>query len=308
MGFDADLAAKLAEKAVIAAQNGVKMNTSPNEITQMVLSIFAVGLNAVPVAGGVLAAITTLLGLAIFPAPVADPWTTVAERVDALIGTKLQAHQVKSLRGKMEGLKQNSHAYASVFKSYTEASPDSKQKNADLLRVHYAGFIGVIRAAVPEFQIDDYATVTLPLFAHAANLHLTLLADGIKNGLEWGFPESYVKDTLPDEFNRMTSSGKAARDLAAVESRADNVQLELLREAIDLAETLGVAPELIKLWKEAYGILMKDFATRSKRSTLDYVSHVQKFYTEGRQQVKPYEWSGTRGSHTMEMVTRKAWL
>ncbi|EJP62605.1 Delta endotoxin central region subgroup 1 [Beauveria bassiana ARSEF 2860] len=290
MAFDHELAAKLAEKAIAAAQTGVKMNTNENEISQLVLSIFAIGLNAIPVVGGVISSVATLLGLAIFPAPSADPWTKVSERVETLIGKKLEEHQVKALQSRMEGFKLNANEYAKVWKIYNDAAPDKKKEHAELLRTHHVGFLTMMRVSIPEFQVDTYAALTLPLFAQAANLHLTLLADGIKHGLDWGYPQEYVANIMPDEFRRMTSSGNAARDMAAIQSRADNTELELLKGAIEAAERLGVAPELIAMWKEAYSTFIEQFATRAKRSTLDYVSHAKRYYTEGRKQVKPYEW------------------
>ncbi|KAM3559099.1 hypothetical protein ARSEF4850_004289 [Beauveria asiatica] len=219
--------------------------------------------------GGVISSFATLLGLAIFPAPTTDPWTEISERVEALIGKKLQEHHVKALQSRMEGFRLNANEYAKVCKSYNDAAPDKKKEHAELLRTHHVGFLTMMRAA---------------------NLHLTLLADGIKHGLDWGYPQEYVANIMPHEFKRMTSSDNSARDMAAIQTRADNTELELLRAAIETAERLGVAPELIAMWKEAYRTFIEQFATRAKRSTLDHVSHAEKYYTEGRKQVKPDEW------------------
>ncbi|KAM3562957.1 hypothetical protein MY1884_001502 [Beauveria asiatica] len=139
--------------------------------------------------GGVISSFATLLGLAIFPAPTTDPWTKISERVEALIGKKLQEHHVKALQSRMEGFRLNANEYAKVCKSYNDAAPDKKKEHAELLRTHHVGFLTMMRVSIPEFQVDNYAALTLPLFAQAANLHLTLLADGIKHGLDWGYPQ-----------------------------------------------------------------------------------------------------------------------
>ncbi|KAM3507420.1 hypothetical protein MY11210_007144 [Beauveria gryllotalpidicola] len=291
MSFNHEFALKLADKALSAAQTGLKLKLdNPNEISQLVLSVFAVGLNAVPVIGSVLGSLTVVLGMALFPAQTVDPWEKLHERVEALIGAKLQAHQVKELQSKIDGLGHNHKTYASVWKQYHEAPPEAKEKLATLLSQVHVAFLFVVRAAIPEFQIDDYAAAALPLFAQAANLHMTLLSDGLKHGLEWGLPKEYIDGTLREEFTSLTSPGNSARGLTALNARTDSIELTMFQEAIDAAEAHGLPAELISTWKEAYTTMIAKVATRADRSNMDYISHVKKYYEEGRKQVKPDDW------------------
>ncbi|KAM3439700.1 hypothetical protein NHJ13734_003581 [Beauveria thailandica] len=291
MSFNHELAIKLADKALGAAQTGLKLKLdNPNEISQLVLSVFAVGLNAVPIIGSVLGSLAVVLGMALFPAQTVDPWEKLHERVEALIGAKLQEHQVKQLQSKIDGLGHNHREYASLWRQYQKAAPDSKEKLAEMLRHVHVSFLFVLRAAVPEFQVDDYAAAALPLFAQVANLHMTLLSDGFKHGLEWGLAKEYIDVTLRDEFTRLTSPGNSARGLTALNARADSMELKMFHEAIDAGEANGLPAELIATWKEAYTTMTVKVATRADGSDLDYISHVKKYYEQGRKQVKPDDW------------------
>ncbi|KAM3548070.1 hypothetical protein ARSEF4850_009633 [Beauveria asiatica] len=259
-------------------------------LQQLVLSVFAVGLNAVPIIGSVLGSLAVVLGMALFPAQTVDPWEKLHERVEALIGAKLQEHQVKQLQSKIDGLGHNQREYASLWRQYQKAAPDSKEKLAEMLRHVHVSFLFVLRAAVPEFQVDDYAAAALLLFAQLANLHMTLLSDGFKHGLEWGLAKECIDVTLRDEFTRLTSPGNSARGLTALNARADSMELKMFHEAIDAGEANGLPAELIATWKEAYTTMTVKVATRADGSHLDYISHVKKYYEQGRKQVKPDDW------------------
>ncbi|PGH78039.1 hypothetical protein CN899_29225 [Bacillus thuringiensis] len=58
---------------------------------------------------------------------------------------------------------------------------------------------------LPQFEIDGYEEVSLPLFAEICTLHLTLLKDGVLMGPRWGLTTDDVK-YYRDEFYRLTSN------------------------------------------------------------------------------------------------------
>ncbi|KAM3560147.1 hypothetical protein MY1884_003096 [Beauveria asiatica] len=205
--------------------------------------------------------------MALFPAQTVDPWEKLHERVEALIGAKLQEHQVKQLQSKRDGLGHNQREYASLWRQYQKAAPDSKEKLAEMLRHVHVSFLFVLRAAVPEFQVDDYAAAALLLFA-----------------------QEYIDVTLRDEFTRLTSPGNSARGLTALNAQADSMELKMFHEAIDAGEANGLPAELIATWKEAYTTMTVKVATRADGSDLDYISHVKKYYEQGRKLVKPDDW------------------
>ncbi|XWW96195.1 hypothetical protein V2A60_004168 [Cordyceps javanica] len=253
--------------------------------------VWAIGLNAVPGIGSIVFGLVTVLSAILFPAPKpVDPWIQVRERIENLVGTRLQEYQVRSIQAKSEGIRRNAEEYSNVMKLYSEAkTPEEKGKYHALIQNYHTGLLILLRSSIPELQTAYYAAITLPLFAQAANLHLSLLAEGINHGLEWGFSDKYVTQVLPDEFRRLNSSGLSARDLSTSQGPADDMTLTLAKTAIDTAEALGVPPGLVLLWKEAYATLVSDFATRTKRDFIDYVSHAKKTYAEGRKQVQPYD-------------------
>ncbi|MCR6789942.1 MULTISPECIES: insecticidal delta-endotoxin Cry8Ea1 family protein [Bacillus cereus group] len=56
---------------------------------------------------------------------------------------------------------------------------------------------------LPQFQIQRYQLLLLPLFAQAANLHLTFIRDVILNADEWGIPAATVR-TYREHLKRYT--------------------------------------------------------------------------------------------------------
>ncbi|TQW03948.1 Delta endotoxin central region subgroup 1 [Cordyceps javanica] len=291
MAFDSELALKVAEKAVSTLESGVKLDlTDTNEAYQLAFSIVGLAMYGIPVAGAILGSLLVVLSQVLFPAKTLDPWDKVRERVEQLIGTKIQESQIKLLQAKIKGFELNIENFKTVLKDFNALEGEAKVKQGQMLRMHFTSFTYVMRTAIPEFQIEEYAVAALPAFAQAVNIYMLLLSDGIKNGVQWGFEENYIANTLRAEFDKMTSSGKSARGLS-VEKREDNEDLELLKAAIDAGEQQGWPQELLTTWKEAYAIMIEQFATQTRRAIdQDYVAHVRKYYDQGRKQVKPYKW------------------
>ncbi|KAM3499326.1 hypothetical protein MY11210_009620 [Beauveria gryllotalpidicola] len=285
--FDSETALSLANGALNAAKGGVSISSSDsNAVYSYIFSVFAIGVGLIPGAGPLLSSLCGLLGAIVFPSKT-DPnavWNSLRGRIEALIGEKMTDLQVKTLGQKVKGLANNMEAFTSVFNDYEQASGD-KAKQGETLRTHHTAFLAVLRADIPEFQIEDYAVASLPLFAQAANMHLTLLADGVRNGEKWGFTKDYISHTLQQEFDRLTMS--SAKRVRALHSRDEPSQLDALKECIAIGEAAGWDKELLDTWRAALKTLSKETAL-TKRATMTYPAYAKEQYEKGRKLVKPY--------------------
>ncbi|KAM3498279.1 hypothetical protein MY10362_008392 [Beauveria mimosiformis] len=269
MKVDADSALSFANAALTAAKDGVAVDiTDSDEIFCYMFSIFLIGVGLVPGVGPLLSSFGGLLGAIAFPKKSTDLnaiWNGLREKVETLIGAEIQASHVTG-DDKMTG--------------------DDKEKHGEILRTHFIAFLSVLRAGIPAFQVNEYAVASLPLFTQAANIHLALLSDGIRNGEAWDLPKNYVKNSLQQEFEELTvSSSKRIR--AAVRDRDEPSQLDAIKECIAVGEAAGWDAELIDTWKAALETLSKATAL-SRRATLTYPAYAKEYYEKGRTMIKPY--------------------
>ncbi|KAM3428456.1 hypothetical protein NHJ13734_008593 [Beauveria thailandica] len=298
MKVDADSALNFANAALTAAKDGPALDiTDSNEIFSYMFSVFSVGVGLVPGAGPLLSSLGGLLGAIAFPKKTTDVnaiWNSLRERVETLIGAKIQASHVSILQKNVEGFAANMDHFTRVLNDYEELTGDNKAKQAEFLRTHFIAFLTVLRAGIPAFQVNEYAVASLPLFTQAANIHLSLLSDGVRNWEAWGFTEKY-RNSLQQEFDRLTvSSSKRIR--AAVRDQDEPSQLDAIKECIAIGEAAGWDAELIDTWKAALETLSKATAL-NRRATLTYPAYVKQYYEKGRTLIKPYT-SISEGSDT----------
>ncbi|OAA36108.1 Delta endotoxin [Beauveria brongniartii RCEF 3172] len=289
MKVDVDSALDFANAALTAAKDGVALDiTDSDEIFSYMFSIFSIGVGLVPGAGPLLSSFCGLLGAIAFPKKTTDLnaiWNSLRERVETLIGAKIQASHVYILQKNVEGFASNMKAFTRVLNDYEQLTGDDKAKQGETLRTHFIAFLAVLRAGIPAFQVNEYAVASLPLFTQAANIHLTLLSDGIRNGEAWGFIKNY-RNRLQQEFDELTvSSSKRIR--AALRDRDEPSQLDAIKECIAVGEAAGWDAELIDTWKAALETLSKATAL-SKRATLTYPAYAKQYYEKGRTLIKPY--------------------
>ncbi|KAM3436749.1 hypothetical protein MY4824_004170 [Beauveria thailandica] len=289
MMVDADSAVGFANAALTAAKDGVALDiTDSNEIFSYMFSVFSIGVGLVPVAGPLLSSLGGLLGAIAFPKKTTDVnaiWNSLRERVETLIGSKIQAHHVSILQKNVEGFARNMVQFTDVLNGFEKLTGDEKAKQAGLLHSSFISFLYVLNAWIPAFQVSEYAVASLPLFTQAANIHLALLSDGIRNWEAWGFTESY-KNTLQKEFDGLTMpSSKRIR--AAVRDQDEPSQPLTIEECIAIGEAAGWDAELIDTWKDAMETMSKATGL-SKRAELTYPAYVKQSYEKGRTLIKPY--------------------
>lgn len=298
MKVDADDIAKLAKAAVDAAKDGVDLNLSDqNAPYRYTMSIFAIGAGFVPTIGPLLGSLAGLIGAVVFPSKT-DPnatWNSLREKIEAMIGAQVSASQVKLLRSSITGFGTNMRSYTKTVNSFAQATGDDKAKLGEALRMKHTAFVALLQHGIPQFQIEDWAVPTLPLFVQAANMHVTLLADGINNAAAWGLPQA-AKDDFQSEFSEVTLG--PARSIRSVRSR-DGVrsQRDAVSQAIAFGEAAGWEADLLDTWRGLLtalsngnnGTTTAAFRKRAPGApAMTYPQYAQVYYEKGRKSVKAY--------------------
>ncbi|OBT52544.1 hypothetical protein VE04_08543 [Pseudogymnoascus sp. 24MN13] len=291
-------AKELISKLIEAANGATKLNVhDPDEIAKYALSTLALLAGLIPEIGSTVSSVITLAGQAFLPSG-SEPerlWNMLRERIEELIGSKISDYHFKMMKAKIEGFQINMNAFSKVCKEYDEAKNENeKRKAANTVKTSHIAFLFVIRGSIPEFQAKDYEVMTLPLFALAATMHLMLLADGIKNGKDWGYSETNISG-MRDEFKKLTSPGTVAK----FDRQSLSDERYALQDAIKKGTEWGVPAKVLDTWHEAYSDrfgpktnideIIRDIEAKVTHGPSDYVSYVWKYYEEGRKKVVPYK-------------------
>jgi hypothetical protein len=302
-GFNDQVLNDLITKLLTAAQGGAKLNVNDADtIGQFVCAIIGLGAGLVPYIGSSLGALCNLLGIVLFPPnSIEYIWDALRERIEKLINAKIGAYHLEILKQKIKGFQNNLQYYSQCLQDFDNAeTPDEKKDAADTLKNTHGSFLSVILAGIPEFQLDDYAVASLPLFSLVATMHLTLLADGIKRGQDWGYSGGNIQ-TMRNQFKARTSpsSGSAPDD----HKRLEDILLpgSILKEAINRGAEAGVSTEVLDTWKDAYACLYeRDGAPEDGVDDLDYVTYAKTICTRGRRQVNIEQGNNYQGYQEAE--------
>lgn len=135
-------------------------------------------LGLVPGVGSLLSALTYILW------PSTDNvWDDIKAQVEALVAQDLSDYETGQINDTLTGLK-------GVITEYTTTAggDDPSAISATWISAN-TQFI----ASAPKFQDATYAVLLLPQFAQFANLHLSLLRDGVLFGSSWGWTADYLQ-------------------------------------------------------------------------------------------------------------------
>ncbi|MFE2410571.1 insecticidal delta-endotoxin Cry8Ea1 family protein [Kitasatospora sp. NPDC059408] len=269
-----------------ASRKGDKLEvTDPNQIARYVLAVFAFGVKLVPYGGSALSGMTDFLGKALFPTgkPSVDQlWQKLSDRVGGMIDAKLGDYDAKTLRASLTGIDTNLEDYTKAVNDFAKApAGKDRDKAAERIRTLHRASLVNVQQQIPQFQKDGYAVAALPLFAAAANVHLALLTDGVKQGAKWGFSPSEIKD-MRDRLTSLTTPGGNAGSSA----KSTSDKLGALNDAIAKGPSLGVSAKSVDVWREQAQELRSGRQAQPAAANTDYVSYVNKVYAEGRAKVK----------------------
>ncbi|MER5352027.1 insecticidal delta-endotoxin Cry8Ea1 family protein [Kitasatospora sp. NPDC002551] len=171
------------------------------DISQTAIDAVKVALPAllklVPGIGTVAGAAMGLILQHLFPGP--DVWSQLREKVEKLIGEKLNQAYYEQLQADLNGLRTAAEDYS-----------DLARLGEDLpaIRAKWIATETVIAAAAPRFnptgtQLNP--VLVLPLFIQVVNLHLVLLRDMTLHGRAWGFEPSTV-DTFSGKLTKIVGT------------------------------------------------------------------------------------------------------
>ncbi|OTB02053.1 hypothetical protein M426DRAFT_265150 [Hypoxylon sp. CI-4A] len=284
--INADFINDIISKVMQAAESGLSLDVNDgDEVGKYVCAILALGAELIPVVGEALGAFISFLGAIFFsPMSMEKIWDYLRERIEALIDAKIAEYHLKTLKQKILGLQDNMTVYRQYLRDWKNATGADKDKAATTLHNSHVAFSAVVLAAIPEFQVDDYAVASLPMFALVANMYLALLVDGIKQGEEWGYSPQNIQSMM-DQFRSKTTP----QDSKTLNDDYLSHQKSALEEAIKAGPELGVPANVLDTWREAYAVLFEPGKDpKSGNEGLDYVSYSKKIYTQGRSEVKPY--------------------
>lgn len=146
-------------------------------------TIIVSGLAAVPEGGWLVSGLLSLL----WPETGENVWDEIEGQVEALISQKLADYEYRQVSEDLEGLK-------NVVQDYSQALKDS-QGDTNYISEKFNVALGAFEAAKPHFMSEGYEVLLLPLLAQMANMHLSLLRDGVLFGKGWGWTDRDVSDT-----------------------------------------------------------------------------------------------------------------
>ncbi|WP_044796005.1 insecticidal delta-endotoxin Cry8Ea1 family protein, partial [Bacillus cereus] len=151
------------------------------------------------IAGSILKSLLGLLWKSGQPETVVweDFMNDVENLIDKKIDDVLRAQAIAIL----EGMGNTLEGYHNVLDLWKENPTDEGIKEA--LRNAFSGANRIMDDEIPKLALIGYEVQTLIVYAQATNLHLLLLKDVVKDGLEWGFPQSIIDTYAELQLERL---------------------------------------------------------------------------------------------------------
>lgn len=150
-------------------------------------------LGSVPDVGPLLSALVYIF----WPQSGTDVWAGIEQEVEQLIQQDLDKLVQEQVTASLQGLNSNLSSYLTALSDGTGDPTYISEKwnvaNGDFLQ------------QLPTFQLPNYQLLLLPLFAQFANLHLSLLRDGVVGGANWGWTPEIIAQTQTELTNAIAS-------------------------------------------------------------------------------------------------------
>ncbi len=158
-----------------APGSGLQLSLNWNEIA---LKAITTGLGEIPEIGGILGDLFN----AFWPASGPDVWSEIQQNVQNLINQSLTQAQYQEVQTKLGVASQNS-GLVGVLNDYLGAvNPNPNQNNGQDPEQTWNSANVTFIAAQSAFQQTGAEVLLLPLFGPFANMHLSLLRDGVVRG------------------------------------------------------------------------------------------------------------------------------
>lgn len=158
------------------------------------------GLNEVPEVGSL---VSSLVGV-LWPSSGVNVWGQIMNQVQALINQDISDLVYSQIQNDLNGLQKDVNLYLNAI---------NKGDSASVISGYWQTANSNFNLYLPNFQWNttsppppqDYRVLLLPLFAQFANLHLSLLRDGVLFGANWGWSDNDVQDAYTQLTNDTTN-------------------------------------------------------------------------------------------------------
>ncbi|MED1900039.1 insecticidal delta-endotoxin Cry8Ea1 family protein [Bacillus thuringiensis] len=132
----------------------------------------------------------------LFPTPNPVTILEILEAVQKLLNERLSQEIHQRITLELEGLQQNITNFLEDVEDFegriiVDELEDGNQPLAIIDSIHTLNQIFDNR--MPQFRNPDYKVLLLPLYAQAANLHISFLKDVVDNASKWGLTASQIK-------------------------------------------------------------------------------------------------------------------
>jgi len=155
--------------------------------------VVTTGLGEIPEVGGLVSALVGVL----WPENTVSVWDQIKNQVQALIKQEISTLVYSQVQNNLAGLKNNMTDYLNAIQNNAGGSVISQKWNVAN---------GNFEQYLPNFQSSGYELLLLPLFAQFANLHLSLLRDGVLFGSSWGWNDGAVHLAYQQLTNNSTGN------------------------------------------------------------------------------------------------------
>jgi hypothetical protein len=185
------------------------------------LQAITAGLDEIPVVGGILSHLLD----AFWPESGEDVWAEIKQNVEQLIDQSIS----KDVYGRVQtalGSPSANSGLAGVMNNYLNSlTPDPSVPNPVPPQTYWADAEDTFTNALAAFQQDGYQLLLLPLFAQFANMHLSLLRDGVKEG--W-----YDADSLQKRIGQYTGYAEEWYEKGYTDRTAPNQGFNYLNQYV----------------------------------------------------------------------------
>jgi hypothetical protein len=151
------------------------------------------GLNEIPEVGSLVSALVGVL----WPSTKVDVWGQIKDQVQALINQSISNLVYSQVQNDLAGLQNDLNLYLNAINNNDSAS---------VIADYWQTANSNCNLYLPNFQASGYELLLLPLFAQFANLHLSLLRDGVLFGSSWGWNFNDVQDAYNQLINNTQSN------------------------------------------------------------------------------------------------------
>jgi hypothetical protein len=159
-------------------------SVDPNEAAK---AVTAAALGAIPEAGEVLGLLVEIF----WPTGTSsnEVWDSIESRVEALVDEKIDTTVYKQTTDDLTGL-------GNVLKDYADRAKPGH--SAEVTSQFWTSASQEFAQRMPSFETKGFEILKLPLWVQAANMHLSLLRDGVLHGPSWGWNDNDVDSVVAD--------------------------------------------------------------------------------------------------------------